>query len=364
MTRNVKLLIAAVAVLLGWAGYWLVQNFERVPVEVEADFQGKARYDRLLAARQLLDSFGSRVQVHYTRHDLPSSDGTLVLLGYHATPFGGEVKAVLDWVGSGGHLVMVAWPTGDNPLLESLGVRGVVRVPDSKDDDPTRVSLEGSEPMRVGFSRRRYLEGGESASLEFGDAHGTHLLGFELGDGRLSVLSDPWFMQNRSIGQLDHAAFLWRLTHPGGAGEVWLIRGERRASFWGPLARRTWPGLVSAAVLLAVIAWTVSRRFGPLLLAPPPGRRRLLDHIIASGEFYWRHGAGDILIQAVRDSVQRSLEFRHPGWLASGQLAERLSHLSSLPAEQVAAAFSLDVAHRPEDFTRAVRTLETIRRRL
>ncbi len=360
MNSRVSTLAAVLAALVVAAlGYWFVTHFERVPVEVPTGYRGEARRDDYLAARRLYESFSTPLRVVRDRRGLPASGGTLVMVGRRDARR--DPAPLLRWVEGGGHLVVAAAGNQDDALFEELGVEVVSA---ERPDAAVAVAVDRTAPLQVRFRASlrlapRDADGAEQA----GDEKGLLYWAAPRGQGRVTVLADAAFLRNAFFGEQDHAAFLWRLTHWRGRGEAWLVLGDAARSLWSALLERGWAALTSIVALLVAAAWAVGRRFGPPIPQRPAYRRRLGEHIAASGEFCWRHGSGGALHAAVRDSLVRSVEFRHPGWLA-GDLAARLAQASGLPRARVAAAFAPVNTAAAAEFTEAVAVLERIRRSL
>jgi hypothetical protein len=123
---------------------------------------------------------------------------------------------------------------------------------------------------------------------------------------------------------------------------------------------------VSAGVLLLIWLWYASMRFGPVLPAPALARRRLLEHIEASGRFLWRGGQAERLLKGVRQSLYRTLELRHPAWasLPSAELYRRLAELARVPKDEVQNALLYIHAGNEHEFTKVISTLEHLRKSL
>ena len=357
-----KLVAGAIAgLVIAGLCLWFARNFDRVEVEVESGYRGESRRNAYLAAQRLLESFDLRVESGYNLSGTPPRAGTLVLLDRHRSARPKRTREILAWVDTGGHLLMVA--SDEDPLQEVIAVR-TIRHSDGDRYPTATASLPGSGDLAVEVYGRWALAGPPLVKEVARAGERVHALSVRYGGGWVTVVSDVDFMRNRSIASHDHAMYLWSLVHRDGARDVWLVRGEDTPPFWGPLFMQSWPVWSSALVLLAAILWSAGRRFGPLLPPPAAGRRRLLDHIVASGDFYWRLGKSDVLVRAVRDSLERTLEFRHPGWLMSGKLAERLAQLSGITRAEVHTALADETANDPEQFTRTIATLERIRRHL
>jgi hypothetical protein len=61
----------------------------------------------------------------------------------------------------------------------------------------------------------------------------------------------------------------------------------------------------------------------------PPARRRLLDHLRASGRYYWAKGLRGELVAAARDAALRRLARAQPDFAVAPQ-SEKVSRLASL----------------------------------
>jgi hypothetical protein len=95
---------------------------------------------------------------------------------------------------------------------------------------------------------------------------------------------------------------------------------------------------------------------------PPPARRRLLDHLRASGRFFWVQGLRGRLLAAARDAALRRITRAQPDFAQAGQ-AERTARVAALaqipPAE--AQRFMSAGANLPgAEFIRAMHTAQRI----
>ncbi|MFT5171935.1 MAG: hypothetical protein ACI8W7_000099 [Gammaproteobacteria bacterium] len=363
--RRTILLAIALTLGIGLALWWCYTNFESVPVEVNVGYRGEARYNDLLAVQDLFDSLDAPLRFVDVRRELPALDATLVLLDRTLAVDDDRSSELLQWVSAGGHVVVVVADTdtdSNDPLLVTWRVKAHAG---EGATISTKASLVADEHLNVEFRSSRTLSYAIGEPLaRVGSQAGWHLLTFDHGDGRVTALSDHHFMRNPNIGRLDNAALLWRLTHLQRSGAVWIVRGASTPSLWQPIIDRGWPLIVSLAVLVVGILWAASRRFGPLLPAPTREPPRLLEHVAASGAFYWREGARGVLLDAVRDSVLRTIEYRRPGWLAAGNRDQRIANITGLAQEQIARAFALAELDDARTFTDTIATLEAIRKRL
>jgi hypothetical protein len=73
------------------------------------------------------------------------------------------------------------------------------------------------------------------------------------------------------------------------------------------------PYLVLAGLILTgLLLWRSGRRYGPLLSAPPPVRRDLLEHLQAASEYAWRLDRAQGLVGASRQRLLQGWQRRHP----------------------------------------------------
>lgn len=354
--KFVALVVTAVALAL--FAWWVGEFFERVPVEEKVGLRGPAKYDRLLAARRLFEQLGAPARFMPYRQGLPPENGTLVLWSSGTVVDESRYREVLEWIMRGGHALLVADDdVGDHLLASALGIDSRRR----PKADKTIVAGAGDERMTASFLTSRVLKlVANETDYRFGD----RVAGYRWGGGRITVLAEDGFFSNQGIGKADNAALFWQLTHFERDGPVWFVtRGDTRG-VWLSLWLRLWPLAVAVVVIAAGLLWSRGRRFGPLVTAGGEAAPQLLEHVAASGEFWWRSGAGASLLEALRESVLRTIEHRRPGWLAAGEREQQIARLCGLRPADVEAAFD-DTDHRDRRaFVRTVVALEEIRKRL
>lgn len=388
----VLLLVVAVGALGTW---WFFENFEKREFEHYVGYQGEARSNPLLAARRFLRAMGIPAESEALLDivdEPPPRDGVL-LIGTERQTLGAQrAEELLEWVRAGGHLVVsVQHPAFDfdtqapltdtlpDPLLEPLGIGVEYRVEDFDEETaesqteaepgPLPIEYDGREaPLEVDFYPDYSITGAASGDEIIGDESATHVLSRSLGQGRLTVFSDLDFMTNDYIGDLDHAEFLWRIAHWGGRSPVgvWLVHDEDMPPLLQLLWSHAMPVIVTLTLLL--LAWAAARipRLGPLRHIPPPRRRRLLEHVEASGHFLWQRQAQNRLLAGVREALDRRLASLHPAWndLGPEEREEQLAALCDLPQATVHELLHREDIRHAQDFTRVVQQLEDLRKRL
>ena len=382
MSRGNWMLLVVFSVLIGWLVYWFTQNFERVEIETFSSFKGEARSNKLLAARRFSKAMGlpAHSLQHLPRRDeLPEVHDTLVLMSTRANLSAQYTEALLEWLNRGGHLVLQArrdFGTDfeqplDDRLLERLGIR-VFRNDSSKIDDADAIYIVVSplfdQPLHVEVKPYLRLETTRtSAQVLMQNQQGVTGLRQTHGDGLITVLTDMSFITNRRIGQHDNALFFWHLLQTDHTPQnLWLVYSEEMPPLWHWLWKYVWPIITTLFVLLTAALIAAIQRFGPIIDVESTHRRRILEHIEASGHFQWQHGKKQQLFHYLRTALDDRLSTIHPIY-KHHTLEERvklLSRLSGISAQAIHKLLSSPRLDTPKEFTEAVQQLNTIRKRI
>ena len=387
----VTFVILAVAAAAGAA--WFFANYERVSQKRFVGFQGEARRNAFLAAERLFVRMG--VPVRHAKlpgelRELPAN-GTLILPDRRSALSPEDRRHLIEWVERGGHLVV----EDENyrlpdPVLDAFGVTrkptpqpaprparkppaGEAKKPapcePAKAADARTVEVRlphAPEPMKVRMHSLQTIDAPQ-AQLRVRGETATHLLHFPRGRGQVTALNDIEFMRNGAIGQHDHAELLWQIARfqPGTAAVFVFDRPEQLSlSRW--LVDNAWMVLAGGAALLALWLWRVAPRFGPLAPDPEPARRRLLDHLRASGRYLWSAGGAATLAESAREAAIRRIARAQPDFaaLAPAERAERLKTSLGLDAAEAGRVLRPGRNLAPQEFVSAMRVFQRIHERL
>ncbi|MEW9624507.1 DUF4350 domain-containing protein [Rhodanobacter geophilus] len=317
-------------------------SFQRRDVVEPTPPSGAAQTNPLFALEQALRDVGEPAASLATLdpRQMPLRPGDTVLVDADAGRIDTETAArLLAWVRQGGHLL----------LMPDAGARA-----------PVFAALDLLDPRPATFACSRLGDGQKATSLcgprfrlqpaaakavdaAIGDAGGGYLFArTALGRGHVSLLASFAPLERLRLKQVEAQRFAWRLLAPNrGRGQIYLVYALDGQPFLQLLATRGWPALLALALLLA--AWMAMRsaRFGPLLPAPAPHRRALLEHVQAAGEFLYRRDGGRSLHQLACQAVLARLRRRDPASarLNGEALYARLAERGGLDAAQVAQAF-------------------------
>lgn len=378
MRKGSLVLAGIVLVCLALALSWFFSNFEQRTEKEAIGFQGKARRDRWLAAERMLQNMGAKASAVQS---LPELDGlpnsaTLILPNSRQALSPKSRRSLLNWVNRGGRLIVEAEPAYQpDPLLDAFGVRRkIVNATESTkvDEDSPRgreiieIALPPEmAPVRALMDRHLDLQANKPIARFGGKANAVLLL--QVGRGHVLALNDLEAFSNRSIGALDHAEFLWRIVQvDNGASAVFFFSDPKKLSLADWLRANAWAPLAGGALFLVLWLWGAAPRLGPVEPDPERSRRRLLDHLRASGRFLWAHDGAQLLVDAARDACMRRIARAHPDLLAAPETEReaRTAELLGLDAEQSRLLFAQKAPARMIDFLHTISLYQTVHERL
>jgi hypothetical protein len=369
MTRRRLWIVFALILVAGGAG-WVYFNVERVTDRVHVGFQGEAARNPMLALERLVERMGVEARSVESFRDLDSiPDGaTLILAGERAGMTVQRAARLAHWVADGGHLIVEAEDAaGRDPLLTALGIgRRAAKTPTEKSPVEIRLPGAGTALKVAMYSAMEIVDLGRRSAYAVDQRGATLLLDLTQGRGRVTVLPSLAFVKNSLIGDHDHAAFAWGLIQlKPQPGLVLIAPRMEPPSVLTWLVREALAPLVAAAALLTLCLWRAAIRFGPVQPPAEPQRRRLLDHLRASGHFLWSATAHARLLAAAREVCLQRIARSRPALvgLPPAERTVRFAALAELSADEVEHALT-GTASTPRAFTAAVRTLQHIEEKL
>jgi hypothetical protein len=369
MNRRTLPIVGAVIAVVAIS--WLATRLERITEKERVGASGEARRNPFLAAQRLVRRMGFASTEVKAAPDLDRLPARAVLIlpnrRQALTP---EHRARLfRWVEGGGHLVLETEYLGvRDPYADALGVRRDRAEPRSGHDGPVTLS-HAPGPFEVAGlgSRQRLIAPSAGVRSRVDKGWGLQLLQIARGRGLVTVVTDLAFAENHLIGKADNAEFLWQLVQSlPESREVFVFNRIERLSLWEWLIDHALAVLIAGTALLALWLWRIGPRFGPLAADPQPVRRRLLDHLRASGRFYWSHQGRGRLIDAAREACLARLARAHPGFatLPAGERAGRLAAYAGIREAEATRLLAPGGAARGAEFIALMRTLQQVHARL
>ena len=333
---------------------WFLSAFELVPGRDWVGPSGEARRNPYLAAERFAGrmGLGARELRSLPELDALKPGGALLVPNRRQALDSRRLRAIVAWVESGGHLIAEAEALGNpDPLLDLLGVQRVAAPGPSK---PVQVELSSGRKLTVSLFG--------AMTLQTEDDEKGRFVTFDHGKGTVSAVSGLHFARNGFIGTNDNAEFFSRLLELTPAKELQVYLRPERLSLWGFLKEHAAPVLLAGGALLALGLWRIAPRFGPVQPDLPPARRRLLDHLRASGRFYWSQGLRSRLVLAARDAALRRITRAQPDFAFASQAerAERVGALARIAPEEAQHFIAAGGHLRGAEFIRIVHTAQRI----
>jgi hypothetical protein len=314
--------------------------------------------------------------------DLPSENHSLLLLTERSNMSPRQVEQLLDWTRSGGHLLVVAEALWDEEtgksgdlLLDRLQIRQVLSdepeepapARKKKTPDLTRLYIDNeTAPAYFSFDTAFNLTDPKHlAQFSANSAQSSHLMQLDLGEGRVTVITDSDLWKTANIGKHDNAWLLWYLTQ---GTAVTLLVNSDVDDLLSLLLRYFPQALVALTALIALALWHAGMRQGPIQAPAPKARRQLQEHLKASADFLLRRNGQRTLVQALQRDILRAARRRHPGFehLDDAQQWQVLEHLTHQPSHVISQALGPLPEKRlsSADFSRQVACLQTLRNAL
>jgi hypothetical protein len=371
--------------LLAAAGFYAWSKATPYDEVIDRGPSPEAQANPYLAAEHFLRKQGLPVDHAFGLDrlaDLPSEHHSLLLLTERSNMSPRQVEQLLDWTRSGGHLLVVAEALWDEEtgksgdlLLDRLQIRQVLSdepeepapARKKKTPDLTRLYIDNeTAPAYFGFDTAFNLTDPKHlAQFSANSARSSHLMQLDLGQGRVTVITDSDLWKTANIGKHDNAWLLWYLTQ--GTAVTLLANGDVDDLF--SLLLRYFPqALVALTALIALALWHAGMRQGPIQAPAPKARRQLQEHLKASADFLLRRNGQRTLVQALQRDILRAARRRHPGFehLNDAQQWQVLEHLTHQPFHVISQALGPLPEKRlsSADFSRQVARLQTLRNAL
>ena len=396
--------------LVGWGFYWSIEFYEETE---ESGWSIDALRNPYLAAQKFMMKAGIEVTDvdSLNRLDELSGLGTLFFSDANQVQTPRQLAQVMDWLGQGGNVIYTADQVSDDDdmLLREFSVEVDWREFDTEDEDKDKPLSETlrdyNRQIEAGKSREEIAQslGAEEIVLtrvEFADdigdvevafddarillhpyisdtesvieprpiswsysEYGVHMMQFEVGNGLLTIISDPGIWTSYQIDQYDHAYLLWLLSSD--EGNFAILRSVLRDSIWALTRQNASEVLIAAGLLILIWIWRTGYRFGRLVPRNLPYSRALGEHFSSVSHYLWHRRQGQYLVEPLRTRVLRraSLTLGEFGQADQARQFELIAQRCDLNPEAIARAFtSADFSE--SSFVQTVRLLKHIEQSL
>lgn len=396
--------------LVAWGFYHSIEFYEETE---HSSWSPQALRNPYLAAQQFMQQSGIDVTDvdSLIKLDRLEGIGTLFFSDANQVRDPRQLQQVMDWLRAGGNVIYTANAIDHeaDSLLETFSVsvdlrerepgeRGesrtlsetlreynrqieqgrsredIVKTFGGEQQSLTRVSFDGDiGDLEIAFDTSRVLQhpgfGEDDTSTEYqpfswsSSDYGVHMMQFEVGDGLLTIVSDPGIWTSFRIGEHDHAYLLWLLSSDQGSFAI--LRTVLRESIWALMRRNSGELLIALGLLLVAWMWRSGYRFGRLSPRDRSRQRALGEHFSSVAHYLWHRRRAEYLLAPVRQSVLRRASLTLGGFARAGQARqfELMAERCNIEAGAIARAFEKDDFNEAS-FAATVRLLKHIEQSL
>lgn len=215
------------------------------------------------------------------------------------------------------------------------------------------------QPLQVQFGSFAHLYDASGNALTPDIYYPNQLLQYPVGQGMITTLTSHQMWSNSNIGWYDHAYFLWLLVQ--NAEKVWFIFDRDSDSLFSLMGEHLLEPMSAGLLLLALWLWYRAKRFGPIRPEPQLARRSLMEHLLASARFNWRHQQIQPMVQKQREDIKQLFIRRHGKHHQEDFIITTLAKSSDLTPEQVRWALLAELPEREQEFSQLIRLLQRLR---
>ncbi len=352
--------IGLVTILTAAGTKWFYDNFGYKEVERTTDYSAEARRNKFLAAEYFLRELGFEVESDNNRARLLEArdvNQTILINDYGPKLSPTNFKNLKNWIKNGGHLIFTATNFEyvndekeydyfgndlydnheNNQLLDEYGIKA--QYTNFNDDNPypydkstQEFVLQNGKKISIDFyPDTQLVDVNNSSTFSLKDSYGNHLLQYNIGQGKLTVLSDNNFLSNANIGENDHAYLLWLLNSGENLknNKILLLYNTQSDSIFALLWKYAKHACIAFFALLILWLWSMQNRVGPLLVNADFSKRNIIEHLRAIARFSWRQDRGEHLLNQSRLTCENTLLKRYPVLKAMSS-DERIEHLSKI----------------------------------
>jgi len=414
VTRNsvspVMIIIPLLLGLIGWGLYLSIETYEE---SEHSGWSREALYNPYLAAQKFmaLSDFDVIDVDSLVKLKQLEGLGTLFFSDANQVQTPRQLQQVMEWLEGGGNVIYSANEVGhDHDLLLqafAVDVEWSERNEENDDDErslgetlreynrqiedgKTRDEIVGSSAkekpsltkvrfgddvgeLEIAFDTARVLQHSavddsdvdmEHQPFSWSNSeHGVHMMQFEVGEGLLTILSDPGIWTSYQIDNYEHAYLLWLLSSDEGSFAI--LRSVLRESIWTLMSRNGSEFLIAAGLLIAMLMWHLASRFGRLLPRDLSRQRALGEHFSSLSHYLWKRRRSAYLLSALRQSVLRRASLTLGGFASADKPRqfELIAERCDLQPEAIARVFGNNDFNEAS-FVVAVRLLKHIEQSL
>ena len=356
-------------------------------------YKGLARTQPFLALQRTIEELGWQPSNIHSLSEMPRR-GTLVLSGGSGIR-SSVARQAMTWVEQGhGHLILLmdgtdSWQddwntdffslfTGVEGLKQHPVIRALNLIPSENRIDKLSKSAK-PDPLEYKLHRED-LKFSDFGGITFETKDLTQPADFMIGEpekaavvsvpwhtGRITVVGNATAFRNRFIDQEQNALTFVRLLQfesfpDSGISDTVAFMLSSSDGFFTMLWQQYWMALIALISVIIFWLWKNIPRFGPQQPVRDTSARQFSEHLLMSGNFFWRHGQTLDLLLPIRTAIQTKLQHRHGMHPHEDEanIIEHLARFSGLPSERVASAWNASYIKDGRALLTCIQDLQTI----
>jgi hypothetical protein len=366
---------------------WIARHTYWADAKVPMPLRGEAVTNPFYATERFARALGARAQ--WTRGlNLPSSQGVVFISEWNWDLSSDRRHRIEQWVEAGGRLVVDQSLIGGTDSFERWsGIGHKERVVTRRERPGTtteRVVIRRVQPStqlcytltEEGSSHDSYSICGMSSSSSLTTTRkidwalrreeaGIQAVRVKIGSGSVTVLNGEPFV-GRGLFDDDNGILFVAATQLRRGDEIHFFSEAHHASLLDLAWELGWPVICLVGMLLALMIWRNSVRFGPLAAPTETARRSLAEQIRGTGQFALRIGSASALHAAAARALNEvaALHIRAYQHLPGSERMSALALATGYESDALAAALNYSGSSRSEHLRAAIELLEAARRRI
>ena len=363
MKQGTLITVVAALVIIGatWYYYSVTEPYTE---EIDIGYSGKARRNHFLALNYLMNEMGDHAEsAPRLLYDEEFYDVNAMLLPLEQIPSDkNKQELLMNWIDAGGVLITGATANykSEDQIFLSQSVKdflGISQLEVSKKEqvDFKIDDIEVEFPVAFKMNVRGYQDKVEQ--------NGHFIAGVKSrGSGALLVFNSLKAFNNKNLQNAENADYLYDWFERLGVDRMKIVYSSNSASIFKWLWNNAFVTLV--LLFLFTIAWIfkVTRRFGPVLPPVKHGSRKIMEHIEASGTYYWAGNMQVELLKNIRQGILERIQLTYPVWLRKKTVNEELAKLSKQTQAEIEQAMDkVNSQINEEQFYSTVKILRKIK---
>jgi hypothetical protein len=354
---------------------WIARHTYWADTKVPMPVKGEAATNPFYVPERFARALGARTQWNRGL-SLPPSTGVVFISAWNWDLSTDRQQRIENWVEAGGRLVVdQSLISGTDSFERWSGIghqereltrreRSAINLDrcytlteeGSSHDSYTicgmRVSSSLTTTRRIDWALRREEAGIQAVRVK-------------IGAGSVTVINGRPFV-GRGLFDDDNGMLFVAATQLRRGDDIHFFSESHHATLLQLAWELGWPVICLAGVLLALMIWRSSARFGPLAAPTETARRSLAEQIRGTGQFAMRIGSAGALHAAAARALNEvaTLHIRAYQHLPGAERMSALALATGYEADALAAALNYSGSRRSEHLRAAIELLEAARRRI